>query len=28
MSYTGTTIRDAEASGGPDPMMRAMAGRR
>lgn len=29
MSYTGTTIRDAEsAGGGPDPMMRAMAGRR
>jgi ABC-2 type transport system ATP-binding protein len=28
MSYTGTTIRDAEASGGPDPMMRMMAGRR
>jgi ABC-2 type transport system ATP-binding protein len=28
MSYTGTTIRDAEASGGgPDPMMRMMAGR-
>jgi ABC-2 type transport system ATP-binding protein len=28
MSYTGTTIRDAEAGGGPDPMMRMMAGRR
>jgi ABC-2 type transport system ATP-binding protein len=28
MSYTGTTIRDAEASGGPDPLMRMMAGRR
>jgi ABC-2 type transport system ATP-binding protein len=28
MSYTGTTIRDAEASSGPDPMMRMMAGRR
>jgi len=28
MSYTGTTIRDAEAAGGPDPMMRMMAGRR
>ncbi|MGN6190482.1 MAG: ATP-binding cassette domain-containing protein, partial [Conexibacter sp.] len=28
MSYTGTTIRDAEAAGGPDPMMRVMAGRR
>jgi ABC-2 type transport system ATP-binding protein len=28
MSYTGTTIRDAEsAGGGPDPMMRMMAGR-
>ncbi|HEU4702199.1 MAG TPA: ATP-binding cassette domain-containing protein [Conexibacter sp.] len=28
MSYTGTTIRDAEAAGGPDPLMRMMAGRR
>jgi ABC-2 type transport system ATP-binding protein len=28
MSYTGTTIRDAEAAGGPDPLMRIMAGRR
>jgi len=28
MSYTGTTIRDAEADGGPDPLMRMMAGRR
>jgi ABC-2 type transport system ATP-binding protein len=28
MSYTGTTIRDAEAAGGPDPMVRMMAGRR
>ena len=28
MSYTGTTIRDAEAAGGPDPLMRVMAGRR
>jgi ABC-2 type transport system ATP-binding protein len=29
MSYTGTTIRDAEAGGGgPDPLMRMMAGRR
>jgi ABC-2 type transport system ATP-binding protein len=28
MSYTGTTIRDAEAAGGPDPLMRLMAGRR
>jgi len=28
MSYTGTTIRDAEAGGGPDPLMRIMAGRR
>jgi ABC-2 type transport system ATP-binding protein len=28
MSYTGTTIRDAESAGGPDPMMRMMAGRR
>jgi ABC-2 type transport system ATP-binding protein len=28
MSYTGTTIRDAEAGGGPDPLMRVMAGRR
>jgi ABC-2 type transport system ATP-binding protein len=27
MSYTGTTIRDAEASG-PDPLVRMMAGRR
>jgi len=27
MSYTGTTIRDAEAGGGPDPIMRMMAGR-
>jgi ABC-2 type transport system ATP-binding protein len=28
MSYTGTTIRDAEAGGGPDPLLRMMAGRR
>jgi ABC-2 type transport system ATP-binding protein len=28
MSYTGTTIRDAEAAGGPDPLVRMMAGRR
>ena len=28
MSYTGTTIRDAEAAGGPDPLARMMAGRR
>ena len=28
MSYTGTTIRDAEAVGGPDPLTRMMAGRR
>jgi len=28
MSYTGTTIRDAEAAGGPDPLTRMMAGRR
>jgi ABC-2 type transport system ATP-binding protein len=27
MSYTGTTIRDAEASSGPDPLMRMMVGR-
>jgi ABC-2 type transport system ATP-binding protein len=27
MSYTGTTIRDAEAAGGPDPLMRMMVGR-
>jgi ABC-2 type transport system ATP-binding protein len=27
MSYTGTTIRDAEAAGGPDPIVRMMAGR-
>jgi ABC-2 type transport system ATP-binding protein len=28
MSYTGTTIRDAEAAGGGDPILRMMAGRR
>jgi ABC-2 type transport system ATP-binding protein len=28
MSYTGTTIRDAETAGGPDPLARMMAGRR
>ncbi|HEV7772628.1 MAG TPA: ATP-binding cassette domain-containing protein [Conexibacter sp.] len=28
MSYTGTTIRDAESAGGPDPLARMMAGRR
>jgi len=27
MSYTGTTIRDAEAAGGGDPMLRMMRGR-
>jgi len=27
MSYTGTTIRDAEAAAGPSPFMRAMANR-
>ncbi|HZV74659.1 MAG TPA: ATP-binding cassette domain-containing protein [Conexibacter sp.] len=28
MSYTGTTIRDAEAAGGTDPMLAMMRGRR
>ena len=28
MSYTGTTIRDAESTGGADPLARMMAGRR